>query len=186
MALSRSQQMSRIRRSDTTPEKILRALLWNARLRYRVDAPTPGGRADVVFRTTRVAVYVDGCFWHGCPKHYVFPRTSRSFWLAKLQANVARDQRQTAALSASDWTVIRLWEHEVYEQPALALRLIRRALMGQSRRTKGWRVWHVSVAGRGDENETRRLVTVMMPIAERVQRRRRTTAKSLPPQRKTS
>lgn len=176
MALSRSQQMSRIRRSNTTPERILRRWLWNARLRYRVDAPTPGGRADVVFRSARVAVYIDGCFWHGWPKHYVFPRTSRSFWLAKLQANVARDQRQTAELSASGWIVIRLWEHEVYERPAVALRLVRRALTGQSRSRRNWSLVTAT------KMKPRRLVTVTTPIHVKVERRSRTTAKSFPPQ----
>ncbi len=118
MALSRSAQMARIRGRDTTPETLLRRELWRAGLRYRVQARTPVGRPDVVFVGARVAVFVDGCQWHGCPDHYVRPRTREAFWSAKLAENVARDRRQTLALEALGWRVVRVWEHEVHATPS--------------------------------------------------------------------
>ena len=107
--------MSRIRSKNTTPELVLRKALWAAGIRYRVDYKTPAGRADVAFVTKKVAVFVDGCFWHGCPKHYVAPRSRTDFWSAKLSENVARDRRQTRQLESIGWRVVRVWEHEVFE-----------------------------------------------------------------------
>lgn len=111
--LTRSEQMARIRGRDTRPEMRLRKALWHAGLRYRLQVRVEKCAPDVVFPSARVAVFVDGCFWHGCPDHYTFPRTRRDFWLGKLRANVERDIRQSEALRAAGWTVIRLWEHEV-------------------------------------------------------------------------
>jgi DNA mismatch endonuclease, patch repair protein len=69
-------------------------------------------RADVLFRRDRVAVFVDGCFWHRCPDHGVMPTTNRDYWEAKLERNISRDQRNDELLSAVGWTVVRVWEHE--------------------------------------------------------------------------
>lgn len=110
----RSKMMSRIRSRDTKPELILRQALWRRGLRYRVNFKTPAGRADLAFPARSVAVFVDGCFWHGCPEHYVKPRNDASFWKSKLQENVARDERQTYWLEHNGWCVLRFWEHEVY------------------------------------------------------------------------
>src|SRR4051794_33719830 len=93
-------RMSRVRRRDTRPELALRRQLHGRGLRYRVDAPPfPGlrSRADIVFGPAQVAVYVDGCFWHGCPVHGNLPKNNREWWRAKLAANAARD-RQTDEL----------------------------------------------------------------------------------------
>jgi DNA mismatch endonuclease (patch repair protein) len=79
-----------------------------------LHARTPVGRPDVVFQSARVAVFVDGCFWHGCPEHYVRPRSRVDYWAGRLAENVARDRRQTHALTAAGWTVVRVWEHEVF------------------------------------------------------------------------
>lgn len=92
-SLTRSEQMSRIRGRDTKPEVSLRRLLWSRGCRYRVHFKTPAGRADLAFVGKKVAIFVDGCFWHGCPEHSVAPRSSRPFWEGKLRANVHRDQR---------------------------------------------------------------------------------------------
>ncbi len=84
-------------------------------MRYRVDlAPLPGSRrrADIVFTRTRVVVYVDGCFWHGCPDHATVPKANRDWWSVKLQANVARDRDTDDRLREAGWEVVRLWEHE--------------------------------------------------------------------------
>nr|WP_276329068.1 very short patch repair endonuclease [Crossiella equi] len=100
---------------DTQPELALRALLHAKGLRYRVSAkPLAGWRrtADIVFPSARVAVFVDGCFWHGCPEHHRPSATNSEFWRAKVEGNRKRDAETTALLEAEDWTVIRAWEHE--------------------------------------------------------------------------
>ena len=100
---------------NTTPEMKLRSMLHRRGLRYRVDVPpTPGTRrrADVVLPRERVAVFVDGCFWHGCPEHYRPSTKNIAFWEEKLATNRSRDVQTNEALAASGWTVIRVWEHE--------------------------------------------------------------------------
>jgi DNA mismatch endonuclease (patch repair protein) len=107
--------MARVRRRDTGPELRLRRELHRRGLRYRVDF-RPGdvvrGRADIVFGPARVAVYVDGCFWHGCPDHGTLPRNNRAWWQAKLAANRARDAAVVAELAQQGWLAVRVWEHE--------------------------------------------------------------------------
>ncbi|MCB9797098.1 MAG: very short patch repair endonuclease [Alphaproteobacteria bacterium] len=120
--------MQRIKPRDTRPEAALRRLLWLRGVRgYRKHARTPVGRPDLVFPGPRLAVFIDGCFWHGCPAHYSRPQTREAFWAQKLAANVERDRRQTLALEALGWRVLRVWEHEVYEDPEGVLARVRRA-----------------------------------------------------------
>ena len=83
-------------------------------MQFEPHARTPHGRPDVVFPGTRVAVFIDGCFWHGCPDHYVRPGAREDFWRAKLVENVTRDRAQTLALEREAWRVCRCWEHEVF------------------------------------------------------------------------
>jgi DNA mismatch endonuclease (patch repair protein) len=86
-------------------------------------------RPDLVLRrgSNRVAVFVDGCFWHGCPDHYVRPRSGGEFWSKKLRENTARDSRQTVTLKSDGWVVVRLWEHEVAEDAVKAAGRVRSA-----------------------------------------------------------
>jgi DNA mismatch endonuclease (patch repair protein) len=103
------------RGTDTRPEIVLRSALHRIGLRFRKHvAPIPAVRcrADVVFRRQRVAVFVDGCFWHQCPQHGVRPETNKGYWAEKLRRNVERDRRNEAELEAHGWTVIRVWEHD--------------------------------------------------------------------------
>lgn len=103
------------RSRDTGPELALRRLLHARGLRYRVDAvvePSVRSRADLVFRRARVAVFVDGCFWHRCPEHATTPRANAAYWQAKFDRNVARDRRVDQQLAERGWTVVRVWEHE--------------------------------------------------------------------------
>ena len=105
------------RRRDSTPELLLRRTLHGIGLRFRVDFPirVPGRRPirpDVVFTRWQVAVFVDGCFWHGCPEHGRRPRTNAGYWSAKVEVNQARDVEQTRALEEAGWRVLRVWEHE--------------------------------------------------------------------------
>lgn len=116
--LTRSETMSRIRGSDTGPEMAIRRRLWTAGFRYRVALRIPeGGRADIAVPRLRLAVFIDGCFWHNCPLHGVRPKTNVDFWRRKLDGNRQRDARQTRALVASGWTVLRFWEHRVDADP---------------------------------------------------------------------
>jgi DNA mismatch endonuclease (patch repair protein) len=133
MPLSRSQQMARIRGVDTTPEHQLARALRRSGLRPRAQHRTTAGRADLAFPRARVAVFVDGCFWHGCPLHYTAPRSRRSFWAAKLRANVARDRRQTNALESAGWRVIRCWEHDAIDASDRLVARIAAALDGARR-----------------------------------------------------
>jgi DNA mismatch endonuclease (patch repair protein) len=104
------------RRTDTKPEVALRSLLHRRGLRFRKDLLVRMAdvrvRPDIVFTRVRVAVFVDGCFWHGCPAHQVVPKSNRKYWVPKLKANEARDRRVDAALVADGWAVVRVWEHE--------------------------------------------------------------------------
>jgi DNA mismatch endonuclease (patch repair protein) len=114
--------MAAIKRRDTQPERAIRSLLHAAGKRYRVDVRVEldgaRPRPDIVFTRARVAVFVDGCFWHCCPEHGRHPRTNGGYWGPKLERNVARDRAADAALSAAGWTVIRIWEHEAAEKAA--------------------------------------------------------------------
>lgn len=110
-----SARMARQRRADTAPETALRTELHRRGLRYFVDrAPLPGlrRRADLVFPRRKVAVYVDGCFWHCCPEHATYPKNNAQWWAEKLAGNVARDRDTDARLTAAGWLVVRVWEHE--------------------------------------------------------------------------
>lgn len=110
-----SARMSRQKRRDTEPELKLRKVLHGMGFRYRVNASLPGmprRRADITFTRARVAVFVDGCFWHSCPEHATFPATNRAWWAEKLAANVARDRETDEKLRDLGWTVLRFWEHE--------------------------------------------------------------------------
>jgi DNA mismatch endonuclease (patch repair protein) len=109
------ERFRRQRTRDTVPEMALRRELHRRGLRYRVDtAPvkTVRRRADVVFTRRRVAVFVDGCFWHRCPEHGTTPRHNADWWAAKLNRTVARDHDTDERLAEAGWTVIRVWEHE--------------------------------------------------------------------------
>ncbi len=112
---AKSAQMSRVRNRNTGPELAIRRELHRRGLRYRVDLPIPDvarTRPDIVFTRVRVAVFVDGCFWHRCPQHESFPKTNADWWLNKLTGNVRRDRATDEALARAGWHVIRIWEHE--------------------------------------------------------------------------
>ena len=103
------------RSKDTQPELRLRRELHALGLRYRVNTrPIRAVRrtADVVFTRRKVAVFVDGCFWHGCPEHYRAPGANGTYWSGKLQRNIARDEHVNAVLAEAGWEVVRVWEHE--------------------------------------------------------------------------
>lgn len=116
-------------RRDTEPELRLRRALHGQGLRFRVDRSVDAAcrrRADIVFPTPRVAVFVDGCFWHGCPKHMTWPTNNAAWWRAKIDGNRDRDRRTTRRLRTNGWTVVRVWEHEEVSQAvARVIRAVR-------------------------------------------------------------
>ncbi|GAA4516573.1 very short patch repair endonuclease [Nonomuraea ferruginea] len=112
----RSRNMQANRRSNTKPEVVLRSALHRLGYRYRKDLRLDLGdvkvRPDIVFTARKVAVFVDGCFWHVCPVHGRHPTTNEWYWTPKLRRNMERDRIVNAALEAAGWRVVRLWEHE--------------------------------------------------------------------------
>jgi DNA mismatch endonuclease, patch repair protein len=122
--------MSRIRRRDTKPEMLLRRALWKSGLRYRVDLRVVGARPDIVFTRQRIAIFVDGCFWHGCPKHYIPPSGNAGYWSAKIDRNRARDTRNTQALIDAGYRVLRFWECDVKDEITGIVERIRNELSG--------------------------------------------------------
>ncbi|MER6215722.1 very short patch repair endonuclease [Streptomyces sp. NPDC001674] len=121
---ARRRNMQAIRSRDTKPEWVIRRLVHARGLRYRVAArPLPGLRrtADLVFGPAKVAVFIDGCYWHGCPEHYVPPRTNQGYWSEKVARNIARDRDTDQQLEAAGWLVLRFWEHEGSEACAAAI-----------------------------------------------------------------
>ena len=108
----RSHNMARIRSKDTKPELLLRRELWKTGMRYRLHFNLPG-KPDLTFTKQRLVIFIDGCFWHKCPEHFVMPKTRTGFWKEKIEKNVIRDARVNRELSELGWNVIRVWEHEV-------------------------------------------------------------------------
>lgn len=127
-AAQRSALMSRIRGSNTGPELVLRKALWARGFRYRVNYRIGRIRPDLVFITARLAVFVDGCFWHRCPLHGVMPRGNRTFWQAKLERNVQRDAEANQFLHSTGWIPLRFWEHEVDDSVAACVAKIEKVM----------------------------------------------------------
>ncbi|MEH6375652.1 very short patch repair endonuclease [Streptomyces sp. KLMMK] len=112
---ARRRNMQAIRNKDTKPEQLIRRLVHAQGLRYRLHArPLPDLRrtADLVFRPVKVAVFIDGCYWHGCPEHYLAPRVNAGYWSDKVARNMARDRDTDERLVEAGWLVLRFWEHE--------------------------------------------------------------------------
>ncbi len=176
--LTRSQQMSRIKSNNTAPEMHLAAALRRTGLSASPHQRVVGVQVDLVLRRPRVAVFVDGCFFHGCPMHYVRPRSNAGFWAAKLRENVARDCRQTLSLEAGGWIVVRAWEHEVFERVEAVVARVLAAASGRRRRINGLRVVRVEPIDADGLLERRHLASLRSP--ERViglREGRRVTAK---------
>lgn len=130
-------RMQQQRRRDTRPELELRRALHAAGLRYRVERPVLPGmrrRADVVFGSAKVAVFVDGCFWHMCPQHATAPKANADWWREKLERNRERDRDTDRRLLDQGWLPVRVWEHEDMTEAALAVvEVVRRRQPARSR-----------------------------------------------------
>lgn len=121
-----SHRMQRVRQKNTSAESALRRELHALGLRYRVQVPVltkPRRVADIAFGRLRVAVFVDGCFWHGCPQHATWPKANADFWRSKILANRERDRDTDQRLREDGWVVIRAWAHEA--PSAVASRVVR-------------------------------------------------------------
>jgi len=119
----RSQVMSRVRsRGNRTTELALVKLFRERGITGWRRNQKVFGKPDFIFRKARLAIFVDGCFWHGCPRHATFPVTRRAFWLKKFAANQARDRRVNRELRRLGWRVVRIWEHQLTgrKKPSLA------------------------------------------------------------------
>ncbi len=166
--------MAKIRGANTRPESLLRRAL-----RCGVSGARIGRiRPDLILRRhgIRVVVFVDGCFWHGCPDHYVRPRSGPDFWSKKLRENTSRDTRQTKLLLADDWVVVRIWEHEVVENVEKAVAKVRAALERGRSRVERWRVVEVTSSSVNDR-EQRELRKLLRTNQWRMEEGPRTTVK---------
>jgi DNA mismatch endonuclease, patch repair protein len=108
-------RMQRTRQRDTPAELALRSALHRSGLRFRIDCRPLAGvprKADVVFRRARVAIFVDGCFWHGCPEHGTWPKINAQWWRTKIEGNRRRDRETNETLIREGWIVVRLWSHQ--------------------------------------------------------------------------
>ena len=104
--------MSRIKSTGTTPETTVRKMIWSRGYRYRIGHKLKG-RPDIVFPSYGIAVFIDGCFWHGCSKHCRMPLSNTQYWKQKIADNKKRDKKNSRQLKKAGWMVIRVWEHSV-------------------------------------------------------------------------
>ena len=111
----RSEIMSKIRNKNTKPEILLRKALFQKGYRYSINRRFDNGtfKPDIVMVSRKICIFVDGCFWHKCPRCYREPKTNQDYWIPKLERNVKRDREQDAYLARNGWKVIRIWEHEL-------------------------------------------------------------------------
>lgn len=162
--------MARIRGRDTTPEiEFQEALRKAPGIVVQIQTPTPFGRVDFIVQgVLPVAVFVDGCFWHGCPDHYTRPSSREEFWARKLAATVERDRRQTVALMDAGWCVVRRWEHEVRQGPAqVASEVLKLAGGAPPSDVTQWRVVRVDVLDPVQRLERRVLQDLLNPAMTR-------------------
>lgn len=110
---NRSKIMSSIRSKNTKPEVTLRKALWARGLRFRIQYGKE--HIDIAFPAKKLAIFVDGCFWHGCPIHSHLPKSNEEYWYPKLKKNIERDHQKIQRLETDNWKVLRFWEHELQE-----------------------------------------------------------------------
>lgn len=124
----RKLNMSSIRAKNTGPEVKLRKLLFAKGIRgYRIHYNFPG-KPDIVFTKKKIAIFIDGCFWHKCPVCFQEPETHKEFWMKKIESNINRDKNVNDNLKKEGWTVIRIWEHEIRKEPERVVENVRRIL----------------------------------------------------------
>ncbi|WUR12470.1 very short patch repair endonuclease [[Empedobacter] haloabium] len=129
--IARSHLMAKVRNSNTLPELQLRRAMWTIEIRFRLGQRIGRTQPDIVFKRARLAIFIDGCFWHSCPIHGSRPKSNQRFWEKKLTRNVARDRKTTTDLESAEWVVMRFWEHEVDQDAFGCARKIAK-LLGKS------------------------------------------------------
>lgn len=112
----RSAIMSKVKAKDTGLEKKVRSLLWENGVRYNVHPKGNFGNPDLLIRKSRTVIFIDSCFWHGCPLHFRTPKTNEDYWREKISKNMARDQLVNEHYEMEDWRVVRIWEHDLKNQ----------------------------------------------------------------------
>lgn len=170
--------MSRIKSANTKPEIILRHALWAKGLRYRINYRVEKVRPDVVFTKAKIAIFVDGCQWHGCPEHYVKPRTRDEFWSKKLKESIERDIAQTDLLTSKGWLVYRAWEHEIWENlPNITETILKILETKQVETASNFRVFKVEKTNLENEIEKRYMLDLSFPETIKIIERKRSTKK---------
>lgn len=132
--MNKSEMMRTVRQKNSSPELSLRSSLHRTGLRFKLHQRVAKVTVDILFPRPRVAVFVDGCFWHGCPLHATYPKTNTDYWQPKLNANKERDARQTERLTEEGWNVIRVWEHDCNPPSELVIQQIKDACRGRRQR----------------------------------------------------
>ena len=121
-----SQQMSRMPTKDSKPEIKLRKALYSEGLRYRIHRKDLPGKPDISFGPAKVAVFVDGCYWHNCPEHGTIPKNNREWWQDKFRRNRERDRRNDTKLLEMGWLPVHIWEHEDPNEAAVRIKKLTR------------------------------------------------------------
>ncbi|PTL37413.1 very short patch repair endonuclease [Alkalicoccus saliphilus] len=111
----RSKTMKAVKSKNTTLELRVRKALWNRNVRYRVNNSSLYGKPDISVKKYKLVVFIDSCYWHGCPLHGRIPKSNTSFWEAKIQRNKERDKKVTNYYLEKGWNIVRVWEHEINE-----------------------------------------------------------------------
>ncbi len=117
---TRSSIMRAVKSSNTKLEKLVRSALWRNGLRFRIKNKLPG-KPDMVFKGAKTVIFIDSCFWHGCPEHCRMPSSNTEYWNKKIQRNEKRDNEINKIYENLDWNIIRIWEHELKTDPAKTL-----------------------------------------------------------------
>lgn len=127
--IERSEIMRRVKGTNTSLEMKVRSALHRRGLRYRLNYPLLG-KPDLVFVRARLAVFIDSCFWHGCPLHVRMPSSNQKYWQAKIGRNVERDAKTNAAYKEMSWRIMRIWEHELKEDFDACINRVAQAVKG--------------------------------------------------------
>ena len=117
----RSKIMAAIHSKNTKPELKLRKELWKRNLRYRIHYGKE--RIDIAFPSKKLAIFVDGCFWHGCPIHSHIPKSNKSYWIPKLKKNMERDSAKNVRLIKNGWKTLHFWEHDLNDMKSVLVRI---------------------------------------------------------------
>ncbi|MBF8249577.1 MAG: mismatch endonuclease Vsr [Candidatus Levybacteria bacterium] len=120
--------MSHVKSKDSGIEMIFRKELWKNGFRYRKNSPKYFGKPDIVLKKYKAVIFIDSCFWHGCPKHLRMPSSNQKYWKAKIIRNKKRDKEINSYFEKNNWKLIRLWEHDILEYPQKFPNLIRGVL----------------------------------------------------------